>query len=74
MRSVLAIAVIVTMGAMTAAYAEETAMFPDATGKLVRVKVAHTFEECVSNAPKLGYTEVQARGWCAAHCNGTICK
>jgi hypothetical protein len=75
MRTVLAIAAIMTMGAMTAAYAaEETTMFPDASGKMVRIKVAHSFEECMANGRKLGYPDIQSRGYCASHCNGTICQ
>lgn len=74
MKKVLAIAAVITLGAVQTAYAEETTMFQDASGKMVRISVAHTFDQCMANGRKLGYSDMQSRGYCAAHCNDTACK
>jgi hypothetical protein len=74
MRTVLAIAVVMTMGAMTAGYAQETTMFRDASGKQVRITVAHTFDQCMANGRKLGYPDTQSQSYCAQHCSDTACK
>jgi hypothetical protein len=61
-------------GSGQAICAEEPVMFPDAHGKMVRIHIAHSFEQCLKNGRNLGYPEGDSRTWCTQHCNGKICQ
>jgi hypothetical protein len=61
-------------GSGQAICAEETVMFPDAHGKMVRIHIAHSLEQCLKNGRNLGYPEGDSRTWCTQHCNGNICQ
>jgi hypothetical protein len=54
--------------------AEKTVMFPDVNGKMVRIPVANTYEQCRKNGKHLGYPEADSHAWCTQHCDGKICQ
>ncbi|WP_298256787.1 hypothetical protein [Bradyrhizobium sp.] len=56
------------------ARAEETVMFPDVSGKMVRIPIAHTYEQCRKNGRHLHYPDADSHAWCSQHCDGKICK
>ena len=62
------------LGASNAVRAEETVMFPDAQGKMVRTPISHTYEQCRKNGRHLGYPDADSHAWCSQHCNGKICQ
>lgn len=49
-------------------------MWPDVNGKMVRIPVAHTYEQCRKNGKHLGYPDSDAQAWCTQHCDGKICQ
>jgi hypothetical protein len=57
-----------------AIYADTTVMFPDASGKMVRIPIAHTYEQCRKNGRHLGYPDGDSHAWCIEHCKGKICQ
>jgi hypothetical protein len=61
-------------GGGQAIYADATVLFPDASGKMVRIPIAHTYEQCRKNGRHLGYPDGDSHAWCAQHCNGQICQ
>jgi hypothetical protein len=64
----------VLLGSSQAILAEETVMWPDVNGKMVRIPVAHTYEQCRKNGKHLGYPDSDAHAWCTQHCDGKICQ
>jgi hypothetical protein len=54
--------------------AEDTVMFPDPQGKMVRIPLAHTYEQCRKNGRHLGYPDADSHAWCSEHCDGKICQ
>jgi hypothetical protein len=54
--------------------ADGTVMFPDVNGKLVRISIAHSYEQCVKNGRFLRYPEADSHTWCTQHCKGNICQ
>ena len=54
--------------------AEETVMFPDVNGKMVRIPIAHSYEQCRKNGRHLGYPDSDSHAWCSQHCTGKICQ
>lgn len=54
--------------------AEDTVMFPDPQGKMVRIPIAHTYEQCRKNGRHLGYPDADSHAWCSEHCDGKICQ
>lgn len=53
---------------------EGTVLWPDVTGKMVRIPIAYTIEQCLKNGRNLGYPDSTTKDWCAQHCNGKICQ
>ena len=51
-----------------------TVMFPDAQGKMVRIPIAHSYEQCRKNGRHLGYPDGDSHAWCTEHCKGNICQ
>lgn len=72
MGSVAVVAIFLTSGSF--ARAEEATLFPDASGKMVRIPIAHTYEQCRKNGRHLGYPDADSHAWCSQHCDGKICK
>jgi hypothetical protein len=64
----IAMAVVVLAGA-SAVSAEDTVMWPDVNGKMVRIPIAHSYEQCRKNGKHLGYPDSDAHAWCTAHCD-----
>lgn len=64
----------VLLGSSQAILAEETVMWPDVNGKMVRIPVAHTYEQCRKNGKHLGCPDSDAHAWCTQHCDGKICQ
>ena len=64
------------LGSGAAVRAEDTVMFPDPQGKLVRIPIAHSYEQCRKNGRHLGYPDSDSHAWCTEHCkgNGSICQ
>jgi hypothetical protein len=64
------------LGGGAAVRAEDTVMFPDPQGKLVRIPIAHSYEQCRKNGRHLGYPDSDSHAWCTEHCkgNGSICQ
>jgi hypothetical protein len=62
------------VGAGHAVRAEDTVMFPDAQGKMVRIPIAHSYEQCRKNGHHLGYPDADSHAWCSEHCKGSICQ
>ena len=54
--------------------AEDTVMFPDVKGKMVRISIAHSYEKCMKNGRYLGYPDSDSHAWCSQHCDGKICQ
>lgn len=54
--------------------AEDTVMFPDVNGKMVRIPIAHSYEQCRKNGRHLGYPDSDSQAWCSEHCSGKICQ
>jgi hypothetical protein len=51
-----------------------TVMFPDVNGKMVRIPIAHTYQQCRKNGHHLGYPDGDSHAWCTEHCKGKICQ
>ena len=68
------VAMAVLLGSSQVIRAEETVMWPDVNGKMVRIPVAHTYEQCRKNGKHLGYPDSDSHAWCTQHCNGKICQ
>jgi len=62
------------LGCSQAICADDTVMFPDSQGKMVRIPVAHTYDQCRKNGRKLGYPDGDSHAWCSEHCKGSICQ
>ena len=56
------------------ARANDTVMFPDVNGKMVRIPIAHSYEQCRKNGRHLGYPDSDSHAWCSEHCKGKICQ
>jgi hypothetical protein len=69
----IAVAVLV-LGAGHAVRAEDMVPFPDVNGKMVRIPIAHTYEQCRKNGRHLGYPDGDSHAWCTQHCDGKICQ
>jgi hypothetical protein len=54
--------------------AEDTVLFPDPQGKMVRIPIAHSYEQCRKNGRHLGYPDADSHAWCTDHCKGSICQ
>ena len=62
------------LGSGYAVLAEDTVLFPDPQGKMVRIPIAHSYEQCRKNGRHLGYPDADSHAWCTQHCDGKICK
>jgi hypothetical protein len=62
------------LGSGQAIWAEDTVPFPDVNGKMVRIPIAHTYEQCRKNGRHLGYPDGDSHTWCTQHCDGKICQ
>jgi hypothetical protein len=71
-RSVIAAAVL--LGSGQGIQAEQTVMFPNPQGKMVRIPIAHSYEQCRKNGRHLGYPDADSHAWCSEHCKGKICQ
>jgi len=70
MRTFVGIAVaVLLLGGASAVRAEDTVMWPDVNGKMVRIPIAHSYEQCRKNGKHLGYPDGDAHAWCMAHCD-----
>jgi len=70
MRILLGIAVAaLLLGSAFAVRAEDTVMWPDVSGKMVRIPIAHSYEQCRKNGKHLGYPDSDAHDWCTKHCD-----
>jgi hypothetical protein len=67
-------AAVMFLGNGQAVPAETTVMFPDVNGKMVRIPIAHTYEQCRNNGRHLGYPDGDSHAWCSQHCDGKICQ
>ena len=65
---------VMLLGNGQAARAEAAVMFPDVNGKMVRIPIAHTYEQCRKNGRHLGYPDGDSHSWCSQHCDGKICQ
>jgi hypothetical protein len=72
LRGVIAAAVL--LGSGQGIRAEQTVMFPDPQGKMVRIPIAHNYEQCRKNGRHLGYPDADSQAWCSEHCKGNICQ
>ena len=70
--SVVIAAIVLASGSM--ARAEEMVLVPDPSGKMVRIPIAHTYEQCRKNGRHLGYPDADSHAWCSQHCDGKICQ
>ncbi|MGA2057017.1 MAG: hypothetical protein ABSG88_17105 [Bradyrhizobium sp.] len=64
----------VLSGSGYAVRAEDTVLFPDPQGKMVRIPIAHSYEQCRKNGRHLGYPDADSHAWCSEHCKGSICQ
>ena len=64
----IAVAVLL-LGGASAVRADDTVMWPDANGKMVRIPIAHSYEQCRKNGKHLGYLDGDAHAWCTNHCD-----
>jgi hypothetical protein len=71
---VAATAAILVFGIGQAICADGTVMFPDANGKMVRIPIAHSYEQCRKNGRHLRYPDGDSHAWCTEHCKGNICQ
>ena len=62
------------LGSGHAVRAEDTVLFPDPQGKMVRIPIAHSYEQCRKNGRHLGYPDADSHAWCTEHCKGNICQ
>ena len=62
------------LGSGYAVRAEDTVLFPDPQGKMVRIPIAHSYEQCRKNGRHLGYPDADSHAWCTEHCKGKICQ
>jgi len=69
-----AVAAMLWLGIGPAICADDHAMFPDVNGKMVRIPIAHTYEQCRKNGRHLGYPDADSHAWCTQHCDGKICQ
>lgn len=78
MRKLLGIATVATLllGSGQVVRAEDAVMWPDASGKMVRIPIAHNYEQCRKNGRHLGYSDGDAHAWCTQHCDADkkICQ
>jgi hypothetical protein len=72
LRSIAVVAMLLGSGQVVRA--EDTVMFPDVNGKMVRISIAHSYEQCRKNGRHLGYPDSDSHAWCSQHCNGKICQ
>jgi hypothetical protein len=72
LRSVAVAAMLLGSGQMVRA--EDAVPFPDVNGKMVRIPIAHTYEQCRKNGRHLGYPDADSHAWCTQHCDGKICQ
>jgi hypothetical protein len=72
LRSVAVAAMLLGSGQMVRA--EDMVPFPDVNGKMVRIPIAHTYEQCRKNGRHLGYPDADSHAWCTQHCDGKICQ
>ena len=68
------VAAVILLGSGQAVPADTTVMFPDVNGKMVRIPIAHTYEQCRKNGRHLGYPDGDSHTWCSQHCDGKICQ
>jgi hypothetical protein len=61
-------------GGSQAIGAAGTVMFPDVNGKMVKIPIAHSYEQCRKNGRHLGYPDGDSHAWCIEHCKGKICQ
>jgi hypothetical protein len=54
--------------------AGDTVMFPDVKGTMVRIPIAHSYEQCRKNGRHLGYPDSDSHAWCSQHCDRKICQ
>ncbi|HLX17478.1 MAG TPA: hypothetical protein VKS24_19995 [Bradyrhizobium sp.] len=66
--SVAAAAMLFLGGAQTVS-ADDTVMWPDASGKMVRIPIAHNYDQCRKNGRHLGYSDGDSHAWCTQHCD-----
>jgi hypothetical protein len=71
-RGVIAAAVL--LGGSQGIWADQTVMFPDVNGKMVRIPIAYTYEQCRKNGRHLGYPDSDSHALCSQHCDGKICQ
>lgn len=71
---VAATAAILVFGGGQAICTDGRVMFPDAQGKMVRIPIAHSYEQCRKNGRHLGYPDGDSHAWCTEHCKGNICQ
>lgn len=62
------------LGSVLEVRAVDTVPFPDVNGKMVRIPIAHTYEQCRKNGKHLGYPDSDSHDWCTKHCDGKICQ
>jgi hypothetical protein len=65
----VATAAMLLLGSAQAISAEDTALFPDASGKMVRIPIAHSYDQCRKNGRHLGYSDADSHAWCTQHCD-----
>ncbi len=65
---------VMLLGSGYAVRAEDTVLFPDSQGKMVRIPIAHSYEQCRKNGRHLGYPDGDSHAWCTEHCKGSICQ
>jgi hypothetical protein len=65
---------VMLLGSGYAVRAEDTVLFPDPQGKMVRIPIAHSYEQCRKNGRHLGYPDADSHAWCTEHCKGSICQ
>jgi hypothetical protein len=71
---VVATAAVVFLGCDQAICANDHVMFPDPQGKMVRIPIAHSYEQCRKNGRHLGYPDADSHAWCSEHCKDNICQ
>lgn len=76
MRRLLGVAAVAALffGSGQVIRADDHATFPDVNGKMVRIPIAHTYEQCRKNGRHLGYPDSDSHAWCTQHCDGKICQ
>ena len=64
----IVVAVLLSGGA-SAVRADDTVMWPDVNGKMVRIPIAHNYDQCRKNGKHLGYPDGDSHAWCTNHCD-----